>query len=93
MVKNLGGVQFFLKKYESFIDLDRGYVPLFASMDGVWFDLRDSNDVNLLLQRIQEDPGGVLEQKGGVREAERLRVRTGEGERGAQRRLAVGSHV
>ena len=47
----------------------------------------------LLLQRIEENPWGVFEKEGSVREAESLSVGSGEGESGSQWRLAVGAHV
>ena len=45
------------------------------------------------MQRIEENPWGVFEKEGSVREAESLSVGSGEGESGSQWRLAVGAHV
>ena len=47
----------------------------------------------LLLKGVQEHPGGVLEEKGGVGEEESLFVRARKGKSGSLGRLWVCSHV
>ena len=52
-----------------------------------------NEEENLLLEGVEEDPGGVLEEKGGVGEEERLFVRARKSKSGSLGRLWVCPHV
>ena len=52
-----------------------------------------NEEENLLLEGVEEDPGGVLEEQGGVGQQQRLLVGPREGEGGALGRLGVCPHI